>query len=303
MQNPPYAATNLAGTESGANESTSSAVSWSAIFAGTISAVAMSAILVSFGAGVGFASMSPWSGEGVSAKGIAVMTIIWLIIVQWVASGLGGYLTGRLREKWVGVHTHEVFFRDTAHGFLSWALATVAGLFLLSFMATHAMHAAAEAHPHIGGKMSAHHEGMAPKSENDMSPLTYYTDSMFRSEKTDLTPADESARMETQRILIKDLKDGEVNDTDKTYLTQLVSTHTGLSQADAEKRVNDVLDQEKNDETKMKQMADAGRKAMATLDIFTFLSMLIGAFIACVAAALGGRHRDEGYAPITTITV
>src|SRR5581483_9048514 len=98
------------------NESPVSAVSWAAIIAGAVVAAAISLLLVALGTGLGFASVSPWSNEGASATTFSVMTAAWLVIVQWFASGLGGYLTGRLRTKWVGTHDHEVFFRDTAHG-------------------------------------------------------------------------------------------------------------------------------------------------------------------------------------------
>ena len=105
-----------------------SAVSWAAIIAGAVGAAALSLILLLLGSGLGLSMASPWSGP--SATTFAVSTAIWLIVVQWLASGVGGYIAGRLRTKWNGIHTDEVAFRDTAHGFLAWALATllVAGL-------------------------------------------------------------------------------------------------------------------------------------------------------------------------------
>ena len=118
-----YAGENL--IEEGGNSSSVSAVSWPAVFAGGVSAAAIAAILVIFGTGLGLASVSPWAGSGVSATTFTVLAAIWLIIVQWVSAAIGGYMAGRLRTKWVGVHTDEVFFRDTAHGFLAWALGTL----------------------------------------------------------------------------------------------------------------------------------------------------------------------------------
>ena len=100
-------------------------------------------------------------------------------------------------------------------------------------------------------------------------------------------------RGETTRILVRGTETGDVPAADKTYLAQLVAARTGLSQADATKRVDEVLAQEKAAETKVLQAADASRKAGAYLSIFIGVSMLIGAFIAGVAAALGGRQRDE----------
>jgi hypothetical protein len=193
---------------------------------------------------------------------------IWLIIVQWLSSCLGGYLTGRLRTKWVGIHTHEVFFRDTAHGFLAWAVAAVAGAAVLAAGAS--------------SLLSGGHEGVSPGN-----PLDYYVDSLFRSDHPNANAVDQDVRAEASRILAVEIR-SDVPTGDHAYLAQLVAARTGLSQADAEKRVDGVI-------AKARADADAARKAGAYLSIFTALSMLIGAFIAAAAAALGGRHRDEDW--------
>jgi hypothetical protein len=108
-----------------ANGSTASAVSWSAIFAGTVAAVALTLILVAIGSALGFASVSPWPGVGAAPTTFTIAAGIWLIVTQWLSAAAGGYLAGRLRVRWHGLHTDEVFFRDTAHGLLTWAMATV----------------------------------------------------------------------------------------------------------------------------------------------------------------------------------
>jgi hypothetical protein len=101
-----------------------SAVSWSAIVAGAVAAAAATLVLLALGSGLGLAAAGP-SAHAPSPASFGAMTAVWLILTQWIASGLGGYLTGRLRTRWIGTHDHEVFFRDTAHGFLTWALAAV----------------------------------------------------------------------------------------------------------------------------------------------------------------------------------
>ena len=103
-------------------ESAVSAVSWPAIIAGAVAIAAVALILLALGSGLGLSSVSPWPNSGPSATTFGVYAAVWLIVVQWVSAGFGGYLTGRLRTKWVGVHTDEIYFRDTAHGFLAWAL-------------------------------------------------------------------------------------------------------------------------------------------------------------------------------------
>jgi len=105
--------------------SSASAVSWSAIFAGTVAAVAMTLILITIGSAFGFASVSPWPGVGAAPTTFTIAAGVWLIVTQWLSSAVGGYLAGRLRVRWHGLHTDEVFFRDTAHGLLTWATATV----------------------------------------------------------------------------------------------------------------------------------------------------------------------------------
>ncbi len=109
-----------------------SAVSWGAILAGAAAAAALSLILLILGVGLGLSSVSPWTQVGVSATTFGVTTILWITFTQLAASGMGGYLAGRLRTKWISVHTDEVYFRDTAHGFLAWAVASLATAALLS---------------------------------------------------------------------------------------------------------------------------------------------------------------------------
>jgi len=181
---------------SSAVETATPAVSWPAIFAGAFVAAAVSVMLVAIGSGFGFAAVSPWPVSGPSPTTFAVSTGLWLIFTQWIASGFGGYVAGRMRTKWVGVHTHEVFFRDTAHGFVTWAVATV--------------------------------------------------------------------------------------------MVALVAAAAGASLANVAAHTTATLGA-----TPDAAQADAVRKAAAAASLFTGLSMVIGAFIACVSAALGGKQRDE----------
>lgn len=272
-------------------EASASAISWAAVIGGAFAAAAVSLILIAVGSGFGLASVSPWPNSAASVTTFTVMTAIWFIVVQWVSAGIGGYLTGRLRTKWVGVHTHEVFFRDTAHGFLAWAVAAVLGAAILasavSSLLSGGSHAAA-------GVASGATESASQEAVQE-NPFAYNVDSLFRSDHPSANATDQDVRAEATRILAIDIKNGEVPTGDRTYLAQLVAARTGLSQADAEKRVDEVIAKAKAADTKARQVADAARKAVATASIFTAVSMLIGAFIAAAAAALGGRHRDEDW--------
>ena len=174
-------------------ESSASAVHWGAITAGALGAVGITFILISLGGALGHATVSPWSPSSPAPTAFGRVAAIWLIVTQWLASGLGGYLAGRMREKWVGIRTDEVVFRDTAHGFLAWALAVLIVVALLTLGS-------------IGVGATA------------------------------------------------------------------ASTSTGAVSPEA---------------------AEAARKAAGGFAFYSALSLLIGAFIASVAGALGGFHRDE----------
>jgi len=278
----------LAGSSNIANESSKSAVSWPAIIAGAVVATSASVLLLALGSGLGLISASPWPGSGASAGTITALAAIWFIAVQWIASGLGGYLTGRLRTKWVGTHDHEVFFRDTAHGFVTWALATVVLAILIA--------AAAAAAVGTGGKAAAEVASGAAEGAANAAPHAtvsgYDVDILFRSGQADPGRSAADSRAEATRILAKGLTTGDVSAADRAYVAQIVAARTGIAQPDAEKRVDDVVAQLNAAETKARQAADAARKGAATASILTALSMLIGAFIACTAAALGGKERD-----------
>ena len=277
----------LDSTLAATTESPVSAVSWSAIWAGAIAAAAISLLLVILGTGLGFASVSPWRGEGPSPTTFTVSTAIWLIVVQWLASALGGYLAGRTRTKWAGIHTHEVAFRDTAHGFGAWALATLITSIIVTYAAVGTISGAAKAVSSAASGIAQ--TGIAAASGGQSSAGEYEIDSLFRSTGDAVQP---EVRSEAMRILVKGVSAGEVPAADRQYLAQLVAARAGISPAEAEQRVNGAIEQLRAAEVKSRELADAARKATSAAAICTALSMLIGAFVASVAAALGGRERD-----------
>jgi hypothetical protein len=249
-------------------------VTWSAISAGAFATAALSLILLALGAGLGLSAISPWSNAGLSATGVGMAAIIWLIVAQIIASSIGGYLTGRLRVKWVAVHTHEVFFRDTAHGFLVWAVGLViSAVFFAALTAAMATGAARATAP-------------TPNEGAVSFGNAYFVDSLFRTDHP-VTDQNESAvRAEAGVILVHSLRETDLPAQDRTYLSQLVAARTGLTQADAEQRVTDTV-------AAARQAADNARKAVAHVLYWLFVALLIGAFCASFAATIGGRERDR----------
>jgi len=274
-----------------------SAVSWAAIIAGAVAATAATVILFVLGTGVGLSVISPWYGAGASAATVGVSAVVWLVVVQWISSGLGGFLAGRLRTKWVGVHTHEVFFRDTAHGFLAWSLATVAGALMFASVTASGVGGVAKGNSDVAAAAAsgAAQPGVQTGHTGAGDGSAYFVDSMFRS-STNFVDGDKTApRAEATRILVRNIQDGSVvlSPADKAYMAQMVVARTDLTLPEAEQRVDTVVNQLNDSEQKARQAADVARKRAARLSIATALSMLIGAFIASAAAAFGGRIRDE----------
>ncbi|GGF69869.1 hypothetical protein GCM10007301_32000 [Azorhizobium oxalatiphilum] len=275
-------------------EASVSGVSWAAIFAGGLAAAACSILLTLIGVGVGLTTLSPWSGPP-SGQTLAISAAIWLIVMQWLSSGLGGYLTGRLRTKWSGLDTGEVLFRDTAHGFLAWCLSTVFVVTILaSAMGTLASGTARAVGAVAGSAVQGASQGAAQQGTSATSgdPVGYAVDMLFRT-PTPQPGSPDDARGEAARIIVSGIAKGDIPAADRSYLAQLVSARTGIAPPEAEKRVSDLVANAQATAQKAKEAADASRKAGATFALFCVLSMAIGAFIASVAGAIGGRARKD----------
>jgi hypothetical protein len=254
-----------------------SAISWAAVAGGTFAAAALTLLLVAFGAGMGFSAISPWGNSGVSATTFSIGTGLYLIVTAMLASTIGGYIAGRLRIRWLAVRPDEVFFRDTAHGFLTWACATVLSAALLGAAGT--------------AIVSGATAGLTQRTSADGGPADIYVDQLFRTTTgaggAAQGPVDPAVRAEVSRTLLKSFRDrSDLAPADRSYLAQLVASRTGMSQADADKRVSDVITQAKSD-------LDKARSAAAKLALWLTAALLVGAFAASLAAVEGGQLRDR----------
>jgi hypothetical protein len=258
------------------NEAYTSGVSWAAVIAGAFVTAALSLILFALGTGMGLSSVSSWTNAGASASAISKGAIVWLILVQLIASAMGGYLAGRLRTKWVSVHTDEVYFRDTAHGFLVWAVGLVV---------TAALLASAVSSMAGGSAMAGTAQSGSVVGRNSVAS-EYFVDSLFRSDRSAQDRNDASLRGEVGIIFANGIRHGDLPAADRSYLTNLVAATTGLNATDSQTRVSEVFDA-------ARQAADTARKAIAHSLYWLFIALLIGAFCASFAATIGGRQRDR----------
>jgi hypothetical protein len=294
-------------------ESSNSGVSWSAIIGGAFVAASLTLILAILGVGLGLSSVSPWAA-GAAVSTIGAAAIVWLIATQAIASGLGGYLAGRLRVKWAAVHSDEVYFRDTAHGFLVWAVGVVITVAFLASAASSILGSVAK----LGGTASAAATATefgsltAPASGASVATTTlgqgsagqsiaasssaYLTDSLFRNDRAG-PDSGQSLRPEVERILAQAVRKGSLPAADRTYVAQVVAARTGMTQADSELRVDAVYAQAKSvaadAELAARTAADEARQGAAKTSLWTFVALLVGAFCASLAATVGGRQRDR----------
>lgn len=274
-----------------------SAVAWGAIVAGAVAAAALSLILLMLGVGLGLSTVSPWANYGASAVAFGVSTILWVTVTQLLACAMGGYIAGRLRTRWVGAQADEIYFRDTAHGFLAWAVASLATAALLTSAIGSIVGAGAQAGASVaGGAMASAAGAETSRSEREAGPLGYYVDSLFRTDLKTETVIPAAPLPEVARIFTNSVLAGPLPAEDVRYLGGLVTQRTGLSRLDAEKRVTDIYASVQirlaAAQTAAKEAADKARKASSHAALWLFISLLIGAFIASLAATLGGRQRD-----------
>jgi hypothetical protein len=275
-----------------------SAVSWSAIAAGATAAVALTLVLITIGTALGFSSISPWPNAGVSAKTFQLSSGLYLVFTALIASTIGGYISGRLRTKWNGIHNYEIQFRDTAHGFLAWGFATIVGAAVLAGAVTALLGGTATGAA-VGTGTSA---GQGASNSN----TDYYVALLMRPAAAPSSasgvdnaaprttavagpnePNGGIAARQTRFIVAHSIANGgEVSNDDRAYLAQLVSRQTGANQADAEKRVSDVM-------TQARAALDQARKVAASISIWSAIAMLVGAFSASLAAIEGGQLRDR----------
>jgi hypothetical protein len=244
----------------------SSAVSWSAILAGAAVSAGLSLILLAVGSGIGFSIANPWSSGAITTT--------------TKAATVGGYLAERLRHLWLGTHPNEAFFRDTAHGLVSWAVATVGGALLLGTVTTSLTGAAVHG-ASTGAGMAASREGTATLTDR-----LFAYDSVAVSKDPGTARDYNGDRAFAGRLMGRIGMPGrELTANERQNLAVIVAARTGLAVPDAEKRVATV-------EADAREAAEQARHVGAMLSFWLAASLLAGALAASLAAWEGGAIRD-----------
>jgi hypothetical protein len=267
-------------------------VDWAAIIGGIVLASAISLLLLTFGSAIGLGFTSFHAGEGVSPIWLGVAAATWLLWVEVSSFMAGGYLTGRMRRRFHDATEHESDVRDGAHGLLVWAGALIVG----AIIAVSGIGALANT---AGAALSTATTAAAGAAGNAKGgdPQAYFVDTLFRvpagTTAPAATPGSADPRAEATRILASAAASGNMPDADRTYLADLVSRNTGLSEDQAKGRVDDVLKAVDTAKQKLADAAEQARKLTVLAAFLTAASLLISAAGAYWAAMTGGRHRDD----------
>lgn len=280
-------------------ESNQSAVSWGAVIAGAVIAAALTITLVTGGTGLGFLAISPWHNSAASGTSMAIGTIVWLFVTQIIAYGIGGYVAGRLRTKWSDVQGDEIYFRDTAHGFMVWALSSIVGIVLLGSVAASIVSGTTQAGATLAGASvgaASAAAGSAAINNDEVFSFDYYTDTLLRAENPSQVSNTKDSRKEISTIFTRSILQGEISSEDENYLIRVVAQRADISEAEARTRLQDISNRAKQAvetlEMQARKAADEARTAAAIFALWAFASLLIGAFVASFFATIGGRARD-----------
>lgn len=294
----------------------SSYVEWSAIFAGAVVASAIIVLMTAFGSAIGLSLVSPYHGPSPALFYVALaLWFTWITVSSFVA---GGYLTGRLRRPIDGATQHEVHVRDAAHGLIVWALAVVIGTSLATFSVSSAVTtlSLSSAVKTGGDPAKSNASAMALNAVMNLDPMGYEIDALFRNDAaaapTRSAPTGKNAaaavataatrgaaletpREEVSRILAMTVANGALSKDDRAYLAHVLVSRAGLSQAEAEKRLDALSEQMKTSAEKIRAATEIARKSGILLAFLATASMVLGAAAAWWGAGVGGRHRDENF--------
>jgi hypothetical protein len=263
-------------------------VEWSAVLAGAVLAAALSFVFLTFGAAIGLSATSPWPNSGVSVKVVASLAIFWALAQQIGSLMAGGYVAGRMRTRWHETG-HEAEFRDGLHGGLVWAVGVLISALLVFATAGLAARTAAD----LVGKAASSSDAMdvvidamlRPTAAQAGPPPAPAGAAAPPRRAASNTPVGDETRAEISRILAASVTKGSLSTENRTYLAQLVAQRTGLSQQEAERRVDAAV-------TAAREAADKARRAAALTGFVTAAGLILSFGAAWWAALKGGQHRD-----------
>ncbi len=273
---------------------------WGPVIGGAVGAAALSFLFLTFGGAIGLSITSPWPNSGASSAAVAIVVGLWMAITQVVSFAAGGYLAGRLRASWSDTTLVEHQFRDGAHGFMVWATGVVLGAILLGMTGAGALSTLTQSASLVAASAAS---GVSTKGNEGLAtgPVDYAVDLLLRPagnvRQTQPAANVDGIRTETGRIFTSAINNRALIARDRDYLTQVVVARTGVSELEAQRRVEAAITEARDLVIKARDTADKARKAALIAGFIAAATLLISLAAACAGASLGGRHRDENKAP------
>jgi len=244
------------------NDTHHSALGWGVIVGGAFVAAAVLFLLLAFGTSVGLSVISPWAGRSAGPATLGLLGAAWFLFAAAGSFWIGGYLAGRMRIGWDDLSAADGRSRDGIHGLVVWAV----GILIFVWLGIAAASVSA-----IG----------ASASPNMADPQAYILDTLFR---TTSVPKERAAhREEAARILAQSVGK-PISPDDRSYLTEVVASDTGISGTVAEDRVKAAV-------IATKEAADGARKSAIYAGFLSVSALFIAAAAAWGGAIRGGKKQ------------
>jgi len=249
---------------------------WGPIVAGGIAAAALALVLHAFALAIGLSVSSAAPTWRDTSFALVLLSVLYVVLAALASYGLGGYLAGLMCTRLSS--REDADLRDGLHGLLVWALATLLTALIGLATAQSLTRLAAPSGGQAGPSASVGGENL----------IAYDLDRLFRAERRPNTDLD-YPRAEAARILLTTSSHRGMQPEDRAYLVRLTAANTGLAQPDAERRVNEVAAQ-------AKENISRARRSAVIVAFTAAAAALLGAAVSWFAACAGGRVRD-GEAP------
>jgi hypothetical protein len=246
-------------------------VQWGPAVAGALAAASLAFVLHSFAAAIGLAVSSTAPTWRDASMMLQLLSGLYLVVAAVISLGVGGYIAGRMRSP-VDASADEVEFRDGTHGLLVWAIAMIITV-LMTWAAAQSL------------TRLAAPSGPSAQSVAGENVIAYDLDRLFRAEKRPANADLTYARSEAARILLTTASHRGLQSDDRAYLIRLTSANTGLAPPEAEKRVDTIV-------TQARDNIRRARRASVILAFMAGAAALLGGAVAWYAACAGGNHRD-----------
>lgn len=262
-------------------------MSWGAIFAGATVVIAVQLLLDLLGAGVGAAAMNPQQGQQ-SGQGLAIGAAVWFVVSSIVSLFVGGWTAGRL----AGIPNKQ---DGALHGFVIWALASLALVYMLSTAVGGLLGGAASMLGQTASLVGRGAQAATPAVTNVIGQATGVTPEKVQAEAGDI-----GRDPNFQAFVVGVIRNGQVTPQDHQALANLLveRRHMSMQEANAtidrwQGQIAQGVQQTKQTAT---QAANTAASGVSKGAFGSFFALLFG-LAAAVAGSWVGTPQFTGSRP------